>query len=70
MKITHKAFLITLVSIALFFSICFGLVALLKHFPVITGISILSICTVLYGRSIYLKELERLKSEDAESTEA
>lgn len=66
MKITHKALLVALVSIASLLGFSLLLVNLLDKFPLATISVLLTFCMFLFGRSVYLKELDKLKAEAEE----
>lgn len=64
MKITHRALLVALVSIAFLLGFSLLVVNLLDKFPLTTISVLLTVCMFLFGRSVYLKELHKLKAED------
>jgi uncharacterized membrane protein len=72
MNIKNQALLTAIISVVILTAISFGIVAFIERFPLATGLFIFGTAAFLFGRSIYLKALERYSeySEDAESKEA
>jgi hypothetical protein len=72
MNIKNQALLTAIISVAILIAISFVIIALLDKFPIATGIVIFGTATYLFGRSIYIKALDRYSedSEDAKSKEA